>query len=284
MAIVLSRRMQALAEMVTPGSLLADVGCDHGFISIYLVQHGICPRVYAMDIHSGPLQRAKEHVAACGLEMYIDIRRSDGVAALKPGEADCLLCAGMGGRLMQKILTQGREKVSAMRELILQPQSEIADFRRFLREEGFVIEQERMVLEDGKYYPMMRVVPLGKRQERTFYTQQGQVVSERQERLADKFGGLLLHQRDPVLRRYLRERLIKYETILESLSSRTGMQGDTAVREERKKTVLEEIEDMHMALEMYATALSGMEAAGGKRNDYSDGGGDAETVSQGNDL
>lgn len=243
MAIVLSRRMQALAEMVTPGSLLADVGCDHGFVSIYLVQHGICPRVCAMDINPGPLQRAREHVAACGLERYIDIRLSDGVSALQPGEADCLLCAGMGGRLMQRILTQGREKVTAMRELILQPQSEIAEFRRFLREEGYVAQQERMVLEDGKYYPMMRVVfaPASGRQE--------QGVSRRQQRLADKFGGLLLKQGDPVLRLYLQERLIKYETILKKLSSHTGAQENTEARAERKRIILEEMDDAQMALE-----------------------------------
>lgn len=234
--------------MVTPGSLLADVGCDHGFISIYLVQHGICPRVCAMDINPGPLQRAREHVAACGLEKYIDIRLSDGVSALRPGEADALLCAGMGGRLMQKILTLGREKVAAMREMILQPQSEIADFRRFLRNEGYVVTQERMILEDGKYYPMMRAVPTEKQGESTILKQRDRSVSSQQERLADKFGGLLLKQGDPVLRQYLCGRLKKYETILERLSSHAETQERIEAREERKRTVLEEIRDMRMAL------------------------------------
>lgn len=247
MAIVLSRRMQALAEMVTPGSLLADVGCDHGFISIYLVQHGICPGVLAMDINPGPLQRAREHVAACGLEKYIDIRLSDGLSALEPGEADSLLCAGMGGRLMQRILTQGREKAAAMRELILQPQSEIAGFRRFLREEGYVVRQEKIIVEDGKYYPMMRVAFAGKRQ-KTEPSRGQQVLEPQAQRLADKFGERLLKEGDPVLRLYLQERLQKYETILENLSSCAGTQENAEARDQRKRTVLEEVEDVHMAL------------------------------------
>ena len=80
--VVLSKRLQALADMVTPGNKVADVGCDHGFVSIYLVQKGTAPYVYAMDVREGPLQRAKEHIADYCMEEYIETRLSDGVAAL----------------------------------------------------------------------------------------------------------------------------------------------------------------------------------------------------------
>ena len=77
----LSKRLLMVASMVEPGSIVADVGCDHGYVSIYLVRQGICPRVLAMDVNAGPLERVKAHVQEAGLAAYIDIRRSDGLSA-----------------------------------------------------------------------------------------------------------------------------------------------------------------------------------------------------------
>ena len=86
--IVLSKRMHAVASLVTPGNSVCDVGCDHGFIPIYLVKQGIAPKALAMDVNEGPLRQAKEHIAAFGLESYIETRISDGIASCRPGEAD----------------------------------------------------------------------------------------------------------------------------------------------------------------------------------------------------
>lgn len=154
----LSKRLQAVADLVSVGSIACDVGCDHGYIPVWLIQNRICPRVIAVDRGAGPLGNAKENVRAFGLEEYITLRLSDGVASLEKGEADSLILAGMGGRLIIKILSEGMEKIRAMKEVVLQPQSEIAAVRRFLRDSGFYIVQENMVYEDGKYYPMMRAV------------------------------------------------------------------------------------------------------------------------------
>jgi tRNA (adenine22-N1)-methyltransferase len=85
--IILSNRMQALTDMVTPGTVITDVGCDHGFVSVYLVQKGISPRVIAMDVRSGPLEHAREHIREYGLEDRIETRLSDGLHSLKTGEA-----------------------------------------------------------------------------------------------------------------------------------------------------------------------------------------------------
>ena len=99
----ISARLKALADMVTPGNRVCDVGCDHGYLSIYLVQKKISPRVIAMDVRTGPLSRCTEHVMQYGLEQYIEQRLSDGLEALAPGEADTVVCAGMGGRLIPAI-------------------------------------------------------------------------------------------------------------------------------------------------------------------------------------
>lgn len=155
--VVLSARLQAVAAMVTVGNRVCDVGCDHGFVPVYLVEQGISPAVLAMDVRSGPLNAAREHIAERGLEKNIETRLSDGLHNYNIGEADTLICAGMGGRLMMKILSDHEDKTESFRELILQPQSELEQFRAWLRGQGYRITDENMIEEDGKFYPMMRV-------------------------------------------------------------------------------------------------------------------------------
>lgn len=196
-SVVLSRRLESLTDMVSRGKRVVDVGCDHGFLSIYLVQHGISPGVLAMDVRKGPLSRAKEHIAAYGLENYIETRLSDGLWEYKAGEAQSLVCAGMGGRLMMKILSENEEKAKALEELILQPQSELPAFRRFLRAEGYLTLDENILCEEGKFYFLFKVRfdPETLRQER--------ISDDDESRLYEKYGRLLLERRHPVLREYL---------------------------------------------------------------------------------
>ena len=224
----LSKRLTAVADMVSKGNVVCDVGCDHGYVSIYLVRERISPRVIAMDVRKGPLAQAKEHIRMYGLEEYIETRLSDGVDALSVGEADTLILAGMGGRLMEGILTRGMEKVTRMKELILQPQSEIAAFRKFLRETGFKITSEDMVFEDGKFYPMMRVVP----------RKQGAVVETDEQELEDLSGGLLLEQKHPVLFQYLNYQKEKLTQLLQDLTAASGVSEKSKKRVEEVKREL----------------------------------------------
>lgn len=158
---LLSDRMQAVAGLVEPCDCMADIGCDHGYVSMELIRRGICRKVIAMDVNAGPLHQAKSNIRDYEMEEYIETRLSDGADALQPGEADGIICAGMGGRLTIAILMKGMALIQDMKQLILQPQSEIDEVRSFLREAGFIIDKEDMVCEDGKYYPMMHVIPGG---------------------------------------------------------------------------------------------------------------------------
>lgn len=201
----LSKRLQMLADMVTAGNRIADVGCDHGFLSIWLVQNGRVPGALAMDVRTGPLASAGEHVAAYGLEKYIELRLSDGLKEYRKGEAGTIVCAGMGGRLMERILTESLDKARAAEELILQPQSELGEFRRFLRAAGFVICDEDAVFEDGKYYFAMKAVcaeaPGG---ERAVCAAGQPCAAETPDAgLAELFGEILLRRKHPVLKQYL---------------------------------------------------------------------------------
>ena len=158
MKIQLSKRMDRLAGLVTAGNRLADVGTDHGYIPIALVQSGKIPSAIAMDINQGPLDRARDHIREQHLDTYITTRLSDGLTFLQDGEADTVLIAGMGGALTVHILEGGAHCLASVKELILQPQSEIWLVREWLCEHGYKITDEDIVLDEGKYYPMMRAV------------------------------------------------------------------------------------------------------------------------------
>ena len=237
----MSERLLAVASMVTPGSVVCDVGCDHGYVPIYLVKHHVCPRVIAMDVNEGPLKSAGEHIREAGLLPYIETRLSDGVEALGLGEADCVIIAGMGGRLMERILTEGRERIVGMREVILQPQSEIAAFRKFLREQGYTLLSENMIFEDGKYYPMIKVTPGKVRNTETDLWQQ----------VYDRYGFLLLREKHPVLHQFLMWEEHHSREIMERLTGQQEAAGTDERRTQRLEQLRQEAELRTMALSCY---------------------------------
>lgn len=159
----LSKRMEAVVNMVSPQSFaIADVGCDHAYVSIALQQRGLAHKVIAMDVRKGPLAIAENNVRQYGLESVIDIRLSDGLEKLQPKEADTIIIAGMGGLLMLRILEEGGlvwKNVDRQPVFILQPQSDIDQVRRYLYDKGYHIEKEGMLVEEGKYYTVLRAVP-----------------------------------------------------------------------------------------------------------------------------
>ena len=154
----LSKRLSAVAEFVTPGGCLVDVGTDHGYVPIALLEQKKISSAIAMDVNRGPLERAREHIAQYNMGDYIETRLSDGLHALQAGEGDSLLIAGMGGGLTVRILSEGEPLLSGFGELILEPQSDIDRVRAWLLEHGFFLAQENFVEEDGKYYPILRAV------------------------------------------------------------------------------------------------------------------------------
>lgn len=153
----LSQRLLAVTKLVLPCRAVADIGCDHGYISIELVQSGIAQRAIAADLREGPLQMAKENLQLYGVSAKIDTRLCDGLMKIREGEVEGVVIAGMGGKLMADILKKRMDLVAGLAFLVLQPQSELAYFRHFLASEGLRIDDENLVLEDGKFYPMMRV-------------------------------------------------------------------------------------------------------------------------------
>lgn len=230
----LSKRLEAVAAMVTTDGVLADVGTDHGYVPIALTEQKRIQKAIAMDLREGPLQRAREHIVQFGLENYIETRQSDGVTALAVGEVQGIVIAGMGGELVIHILQEGRAVCRSARELILQPQSHLAKVRRFLRQEGYVIADEDMVEEDGKFYPMLRVTweacglhteqgRFGAPEEPGLHGESGRLrqfaepvdIAE----LEDLYGPVLLRKRHPVLFLFLKRQRSQLLEILQQLKN-----------------------------------------------------------------
>ena len=156
MNLPLSSRLQVCAGFVSPGERVADIGCDHGYLSIYLLQKGIARSVIAADINEGPLQSAVRNAEKIGVSENISIYLSDGARNI-PRDFDTLICAGMGGDTMVHILQCAPWLNNEKYRLILQCQSKTPVLRRYLSENGWRIAEES-VLRDGKFlYTVMEV-------------------------------------------------------------------------------------------------------------------------------
>ncbi len=156
MKIPLSQRLLICAGFVSPGERVADVGCDHGYLSIHLLTSGIASHVYASDINEGPLQSALHNANKFGVAEHIQFFLSDGVQNI-PRDFDVLVCAGMGGDTMISILAAAPWLRSTKYRLILQCQSKTPLLRQYLSQQGWRITEET-ALKDGKFlYTVMEV-------------------------------------------------------------------------------------------------------------------------------
>ncbi len=190
-----------------PEGCVADVGTDHGFVPIRLVELGVCGRALAMDVRPGPLARARDHIRRHGLERQIDTRLGDGLEKLMPGEAQVVVIAGMGGELMLRILEEGSHVRRKISHWILSPQSELSQFRHGLEGLGLCIREEEMLQEDGKYYTIMDVVP-------------GAMDYKREYQY--RYGDRLIQKRSPVLAEYLEREMSQNRRIRAGLEGQTG--------------------------------------------------------------
>ena len=157
MKIPLSSRLLACCDFVKPGDRVADIGCDHGYLGIYLLKNSIAQTVIASDINKGPLDSAVRNSEKFGVRDKMTFYLSDGVRNI-PREFDTLVCAGMGGDTMVSILEAAPWLKNEQYRLILQCQSKNGVLRRYLSENGWKILQEQIV-KDGKFlYPVTEII------------------------------------------------------------------------------------------------------------------------------
>lgn len=196
----LSSRLQAVTDMVTKGYSVADVGCDHAYISIYLIENEISEKVIAMDVNKGPLEIAKNNIEEKGYGQIIQSRLSDGLEGLSKNEVETIIIAGMGGALTCKILKEGIEKLRTTKELVLQPQSEFDMVRKFLEEINFQIIKEKMLIDDEKYYLVIKAKNNNREESTKPYFAQSPKLDKEVYYL---YGKYLLESKDPILQQFL---------------------------------------------------------------------------------
>ena len=156
MKLPLSDRLLVCAGFVAKGDRVADIGCDHGYLGIYLLTNGIASSVIAADINEGPLQSAMRNAHKFGVKQNMTFHLSDGVRDI-PRDFDTLVCAGMGGDTMVHILEGAPWLKNEQYRMILQCQSKTPLLRKYLSENGWHIYEES-VLRDGKFlYTVMEV-------------------------------------------------------------------------------------------------------------------------------
>ena len=152
MKVPISKRLLCCAAQVPEGARVADIGADHGYLSIELLKSGRAAFAHACDLREKPLRRAMENALRYGVAEHMRFSRADGLRAVEPDEVDTIVCAGMGGDLIAQIVTDCPWLRDEKYLLILQPQSSGNDLRRKLAELGFGIEKETLVEDGGFIY------------------------------------------------------------------------------------------------------------------------------------
>ena len=148
----LSERMLMAAKMVRRGNAVADIGTDHAYLPAYLILNGISPKALACDVRKGPLENARKTVEHYGIEDKITLRLSDGFDEIEPFEAQDFIMCGMGGTLMEQLVSRAYWLKDKSKRIIVQPQSHAEDIRRFFVENGFEILFEDACSDGGKLY------------------------------------------------------------------------------------------------------------------------------------
>lgn len=195
---LLDDRLTAVARYVLPGSIVADIGTDHGYLPVYLVAAGVCPQAVAGEVNWQPYESALKTVQEHGLTDWISVRQGDGLAVVKPGEVDTVVVAGLGGTTIQQILAGSPDVLTQVRRLILQPMVGAGNLRRWLLTNGWQIVDEELVAEAEFLYIIIVAEPGRQSLENALLLDIGPVIWEK---------------RDPLLGEYLKRRIAQLERV-----------------------------------------------------------------------
>ena len=155
---MISKRLELVASFVPQGAILLDVGSDHAYLPIELIERGQIESAIAGEVVEGPYQSAVKNVEAHGLKEKIQVRLANGLAAFEEADqVSVITIAGMGGRLITRILEEGLDKLANVERLILQPNNREDDLRIWLQDNGFQIVAESILEEAGKFYEILVV-------------------------------------------------------------------------------------------------------------------------------
>lgn len=222
--ISLPKRLLAAAGLINKNSAVADIGTDHGFLPIWLVQNGICLKPIACDLREGPLSQARKFACKYGVDKSISFRLGDGLDQVSPDEIDTIVIAGMGGETIINILKAATWLFDGEYSLILQPQSKLPELMQWLNETGWTVSAARLAEDDGRIYI-------------TVHAQRGQPPKLLPGQLY--VPDYAMDSSEPLFERYLEDAISKNERILKALGT-----AGTEQANERRERLAEAVRDL----------------------------------------
>ena len=198
----MSNRLQAIANLIPKNSIVADIGTDHGYIPLFLIENAISKKVIASDISQGSLNKTISYIKELNLTNMIIPRLGDGLEIIKPYEVDTVIIAGMGGLLIKDILSKDMNLTNSITNFVLQPMVASKELREYLYNNNFRITDEDLVREDGKYYEII----LAKR---------GMDLVEQD--IYYEIGKKLIEKKHPLLKEFMEFKIIKESNIMNNL-------------------------------------------------------------------
>ncbi len=203
----LTNRLLKIASLVTPNKRLADIGTDHGYIPVYLLNKNIINFAILADINKGPLENARKEVKRNKLADKVDLRLGSGIEVLKKGEVDEIIIAGMGGILIGELLEANKEVAHEAEKLILQPMQAQDELRKYLLNNGYEILDECLEKEDFRLYEIIVTKYTGKN-------------TEVEDDIYYEVGKKLLENKDELLKEFIDNKIKKYNNIIEKLGNK----------------------------------------------------------------
>lgn len=222
---MLSNRLQLIADMVPDCKVMADIGTDHGYLPIDLIQSGKVGQAYAMDINKGPLAKADANIQEADLQSRVTTILSNGMEHL-PDDVQVVVIAGMGGMLIGTILDAEQTKLNQLSHLVLSPHLDVVEIRMKVHALHWRIAEERMVEDADKYYTVMTCEP----------------GSESYSQVEYQYGRQLMIHQDPVWLKYMTFKYVKLKKIAKGLRNKNTE--NTRLRLAEIEAELREIEEV----------------------------------------
>ena len=197
-------RLLKVAEMIRNARCVADIGTDHAYVPVYLVLNNLAESAIAMDINKGPLMRAEENIKKFSLTDKIKTRLSDGLKNLEDNEIDTVIIAGRGGVLINSIIERDKDRLTSVKQYILQPMTAVEETRKFLIKNGFTITDERLAKEDEKIYTIILAT-------------RGEMKIEKEVNFY--VGEHLIKNKDEVLPEFLDGKIYEYKKAINSMKN-----------------------------------------------------------------
>ena len=205
----LTNRLEAIAKYIPANGAVVDVGTDHGYIPVYLLNKGYIDFAILADVNKGPLENAKSEVIHNNLTDKVDLRLGSGIEVLNENEVDEVIIAGMGGILISELLEAKKSVAHNLDKLILQPMQAQDELRKYLLNNGYEILDEVLVKEDFRIYEIIVAK----------YTSKNTNIDDK---IYYEVGKKLIENKDPLLNEFIDKKIFMYNSILKKLEGKTG--------------------------------------------------------------